>query len=789
MRTRSLPALLLLAALVAALGGAQCSRLGEPNEPVPLAPLPALGRELSFETDVKPVLDGRCVVCHSCNDAPCQLQLSSPEGALRGATKGAVYDSSRLRAIRPTRLFDDAGSSEEWRARGFFPVLGAPDSLPGDALLLRMLALGRTHSVTPGERLPEQVPLEIGRELQCPADAAEFDAYARGLPLGGMPYAMAPLPDHELRVLATWAARGARAPAEPRMLPALRRQLQEWEKFLNGSSRKQRLSARYLYEHWFLAHLYFEDHPAGPFFRVVRSRTPPGEQIDVIATVRPFDSPGQSRFWYRLRPIRSSIVHKTHIPYPLSPAKLARLDSLFLKSRWKAAYLPGYDPEEAANPFVVFDQIPARSRYQFLLDDAQYFVMTFIRGPVCRGQVAVDVIEDHFFITFLDPDHDLSVNDPAFLDKTKRLLSIPAERRGSFLPHQIFLSYARKQHAYLDAREAFYEAADPQGLGPSLEWIWDGDGHNPNALLSVFRNFDNATVRKGFLGPLPKTGWVMDYPVFERIYYDLVAGFDVYGNVAHQISTRLYMDHLRMQNENLLLSFLPADRREEIRASWYVGATKQLDYFLADRLHGTSRGTQLSFRTSDPVAELFALVEARSALVAGPPDLLNRCKEPECDRPGAPALEQEIERELRRLAGVRGGFVPFLPEVALLRVRSESGDRLYGLVSNRAHTSVAFMFGEEGRRVPEQDTLCLVRGHFGSYPNFVFEAHAASLAGFVDELLAVRSQADLERLAEHRGVRRSDPHFWETLDWLHSDFRRRQPLESGLYDLGRYRDL
>ena len=36
------------------------------------------------------------------------------------------------------------------------------------------------------------------------------------------------------------------------------------------------------------------------------------------------------------------------------------------------------------------------------------------------------------------------------------------------------------------------------------------------------------------------------------------AGFDVFGNVAHQVSTRLYMDHLRMQAELLFLSFLPA---------------------------------------------------------------------------------------------------------------------------------------------------------------------------------------------------------------------------------------
>ena len=123
------------------------------------------------------------------------------------------------------------------------------------------------------------------------------------------------------------------------------------------------------------------------------------------ATRRPYDAPGAERFWYRLQPIEATIVHKTPIVYPLSTAKMHRLSELFLESDWQPTRLPGHEAEQASNPFVSFDQIPARSRYQFLLDDARYFVMTFIRGPVCRGQVAVDVIQDDFFVAFLPPEH------------------------------------------------------------------------------------------------------------------------------------------------------------------------------------------------------------------------------------------------------------------------------------------------------------------------------------------------------------------------------------------------
>jgi len=40
---------------------------------------------VSYNHDIKPLLEKRCVVCHSCYDAPCQLKLSSGEGITRGA--------------------------------------------------------------------------------------------------------------------------------------------------------------------------------------------------------------------------------------------------------------------------------------------------------------------------------------------------------------------------------------------------------------------------------------------------------------------------------------------------------------------------------------------------------------------------------------------------------------------------------------------------------------------------------------------------------------------------------
>src|SRR5262252_5180920 len=64
----------------------------------------------------KQVFDRRCVLCHACYDAPCQLNLASFEGIARGGNKANVY-ATRLRADEPTRLFSDAHFPAEWRKK------------------------------------------------------------------------------------------------------------------------------------------------------------------------------------------------------------------------------------------------------------------------------------------------------------------------------------------------------------------------------------------------------------------------------------------------------------------------------------------------------------------------------------------------------------------------------------------------------------------------------------------------------------------------------------------------
>ena len=85
---------------------------------------------MSYRADVQPILERRCVVCHACYDAPCQLKLTAWEGVARGLSKDLVYDGGRLDEAPPSRLFTDAQKASDWRARKFSPVLNERDQTP-----------------------------------------------------------------------------------------------------------------------------------------------------------------------------------------------------------------------------------------------------------------------------------------------------------------------------------------------------------------------------------------------------------------------------------------------------------------------------------------------------------------------------------------------------------------------------------------------------------------------------------------------------------------------------------
>ena len=127
--------------------------------------------EVDYWNDVKPVIEQRCVVCHGCYDAPCQLKLSSIEGIERGASPDVVYQQSRLKMAQPTRLFEDAHSVSDWRELGFHPVLNEHgDTLEANrdaGVMYRMLKLKEENPLPEARLLPDSFDLSLNRKQFC----------------------------------------------------------------------------------------------------------------------------------------------------------------------------------------------------------------------------------------------------------------------------------------------------------------------------------------------------------------------------------------------------------------------------------------------------------------------------------------------------------------------------------------------------------------------------------------------------------------------------------------------
>ncbi len=283
--------LILFVAIISACGVLQQAELNKKYGPVQqverrvasLAP-----GEVSFVRDVRPILDRRCISCHACYDAPCQLKLSSFEGIERGGSPNLVYKASRVTPDRPTRLFIDARSTEEWRSLEFHPILNERDQTAtanlDNSVMNLMLELKKENPQPQTELLPELFDLDLNRNTSC-TKAEDFQKYKKKYPYWGMPYALPGLSEEEHDTIVQWLKEGARTDEQFVLSEQAAQIVAEWEDFFNGDSLKQQLVSRYIYEHLFIAHIHFDGLPEREFYRIVRSKTPPGEPVDEIDSV------------------------------------------------------------------------------------------------------------------------------------------------------------------------------------------------------------------------------------------------------------------------------------------------------------------------------------------------------------------------------------------------------------------------------------------------------------------------------------------------------------------------
>lgn len=723
-----------------------------------------------YHSQVKPILEKRCVVCHGCYDAPCQLKLSSPEGIDRGFSPELIY-ATRFGEVPPTRLFIDTLNTQKWRDKGYKSVLNERDPSPianlEQSVLFQLLVQKVAHPLPKIKLLSEDdFDFSLNRTQQCP-DINSVKDYQEDFPLAGMPYGLPNLQLNEFNTLREWVKLGSPMAQPEPLTAAILKKISKWEHMFNGKDNKSKLINRYIYEHLFLAHLYFSELPVIKgqqpiYFRLVRSTTPPGEAINEIASRRPYDNPNTKRFYYRLRQDTSTVLTKTHMPYALDKQRLARWNKLFYQAPFAVSSLPGY--EDGSNPFIVFAAIPADARYQFMLDEAEFTIMGFIKGPVCRGQTALNVIQDKFWVFFSAPENIQNEGYGNFIYEQADNLELPSDFSAKHYALTSWKKYAKREKAYITAQKNILNQIKNADKYLGFNSLWKG---NDNASLTIFRHFDSAVVVRGLQGQAPKTAWLINYPVLERIHYLLVAGFDVYGSIRHQLITRLYMDFLRIESEMAFITLLPQTQRQTEIESWYLNSTEDLSEYIGDNSFFFKQKNSIKYSTGNPKEELFRLLKTRYNV----------------------AEQYQLEVSHGPLAGLNklpNAAVQQLAQASFIIVENKKGKpQLFTLLRHNEHSNISTLLLENNTRQPELDSAEVFKGLISSYPQIIFKLKKQQQTDFVQNLRKVTDPTSYQQLLDNYAIRRTNPEFWQVSDLLHQTHQQQNPIIYGLFDYNR----
>lgn len=705
---------------------------------------------------IQPIFNSRCISCHGCYDAPCQLNLQGYDGFVRGATKELAYNGTRVHSAEPTRMWIDAFTEKDWRKKRFFSVNNSKKA--EDSIFYGMIARKKNG------RVPEDSVISSN---SCAQNKTELNDFFDNHADKGMPYGFPKLQDQQLKLIKNWIEVGAPGPTNASLeeisknYHKYRKDIKAWEYFLNQRDNEHKLVARYMYEHLFLAHISFSE-KRDVFFKLVRSDKPCEENGRQIHTRIPNGDPKVKEIYYCFKPNPGTIVAKTHIPIVFNGEKMKRYQDIFFNKEWKVTKLPTYESLVSGNPFIAFKDIPAKARYEYLLEDARYHISTFIKGPVCNGSAAVNSIQEHFYVGFINPESDVMLVSDSFEVESRGDLLLPGVYGSDVKINEtptLIRELTSKRETFRLRKKNWLKTIRPRGL--SQDDLWKGNAHDPKeANLTVFRHDDNAVVLYGWLGDISKTLFFLDYSLFERLVYNLVVNFDVFGNIGHQTLTRVYMDLIRMEAEENFLAFLPASERKSIRDSWYRGYLTKLmiDYIFPDVLDDYP--TNVNFQNPKKAKEEF----------------VKKFWKPQTSKSLLPVTLAKF--------GVNN-FANFFPELTFLRITGKN-NLVYSIIRNREHENISWILGEEFRLAPEEDSLSLIEGFAGTYPNLFLTVVDSKLDNFISELKLIKNKNDFNTFVKKYEVSRNDERFWDLYDSLNSSYSDFDYLESGVLDLTRY---
>ncbi len=765
-----------------------------------------------FTHRVKPILDKRCVACHSCTEAPCMLHFSSYEGLIRGLNPND--DPFPLPFVKndPNRLKDamdeiknkinnqQVESKSTPTIKNFSPII-EPNVPNQDSILNLALIQGRKFNDVDKMSLSKINKVE---NRMCPINKNLVEALYAAHPQTGMPYALPKLTDNEYEILNTWLTNGALGPTpETRTKwnvssnPDL---VKQFEDFLNQNSSKSKLAARYIYEHSFAAHFHFDETPDDEFYLLIRSPNSPGSGLATEypkPALLPMDAPFQDyddkkdKFYYRFKKYTDTVVRKTHIPWELNNKVLDRWNELFLTNNSQSTYYWStnngelkYDNEKQ---YEIYADLPVRVRYQFLIDNAENIIKTLVRTPVCSGKAATYAVKDHFWLFFLDAETNEKITDP--LAYVKKYYGTPGEK----LINESW-DKAKLDPSDLGTFDSLRSTAFESLIGDGLT----EKNITPSIALTLFRHNTSVTLHKGLIGGIPPRIWVVSYENLEEIYYNLVAKFEPWGTLTHQYITWRNMVNERIQGENTFREFFITDKRckgcanivkKRGENTWFPNYKKLIQEkdFQTIPLSTTNADNF----TADNIAELFLyrLINRVNSQYSTDNDDLNNLKL--TSKESLISLNPTIDEWERQMINLSHdnkavSFPKYLPNVIFFRVNSRGQDYVYTMQVDKVYESNKWVSMQNISYNKEANEMVITRGLLGDRPELFIEIHENNLRNFISDLKAIREEKDWNLFKVKYATLRNDPKFWNLYDFFNDWDKTNNTTQSGVFDLNQY---
>jgi hypothetical protein len=212
----------------------------------------------------------------------------------------------------------------------------------------------------------------------------------------------------------------------------------------------------------------------------------------------------------------------------------------------------------------------------------------------------------------------------------------------------------------------------------------------------------------------------------------------------------------------------------ELRDYWYREARSSVKKHYFGNSKAFQRDTDVVFETDDPKTEF--LQRMRKRIYGASAESYNYRAE----------ASAEMIEAFEHLESNAGRHNSYMPQVSFVNIIGGKRDEVYTIIRNSAYLNISQPFGEQDRRLPDEDSLTVVRGFIGAYPNNFFQINEKQLPLFVEEVAALSGLESQWDLLERYGAKRSDPWFWRLSDKFHQMYREQAGVAAGIFDYNRY---